>query len=430
MSYRRRDKHDDSPQEDSGASKDDFSHSKDDNRHSPYFVAKRHHTSVATHLGSIHYQALALVFVAWLAALHYFERIEVASVINKCQWTNWELWPLGTEPHRVAFLADPQIVDEYSYEGRPALLNYIIRRIADNYLHRNHRYIQQVLDPHTTIFLGDLFDGGREWDDDVWLNEYRRFNAVFPKQANRRTINIVAGNHDIGFEKIDHHVLHRFAQYFGDLNDYVELGNHTLVFLDTISLSHPDPVVNAAPKQFLDTINDKINTKFPRILLLHVPLYRFNDKSPCGPLREKQTPFPIQKGKQYQTVIEYDISQKVLATINPVVLFAGDDHDYCDIHQFYTFEDELRIAREIAAKSCAMTSGIKYPAIQLLSLNNPVDGHLNPIDSVGKPAGSSYPRNDLRSSDSTFTYNTELCYMPNPYKSLRVYGLIFESSAG
>ena len=41
--------------------------------------------------------------------------------------------------------------------------------------------IHSVLAPDTTIFLGDLFDGGRYWDDKQWIDEYKRFTKIFPK---------------------------------------------------------------------------------------------------------------------------------------------------------------------------------------------------------------------------------------------------------
>lgn len=241
-------------------------------------------------------------------------------------------------------------------------------------------------------FLGDLFDGGREWENKMWYEEYLRFNRIFPKKINRRTINSIPGNHDIGFESISPDVVNRFRTFFGETNDYIVIGNHSIVMLDTISLSHPNPKIHSAPTEFLETINEKLNPQLPRILLLHVPLYRFTETQVCGPLREKSGPFPVQKGKQYQTVIEYEISQRILRTIHPEIAFAGDDHDYCDITQPY---DNGISAREVTAKSAAMTGGIKHPAFQLLSLNT----------------------ND----NETETYKTEICYMPNAYHGVYTY---------
>lgn len=352
------------------------------------------------------WRVLAGLFTTWLLLIHYFERTNTKSVINSCQWNQWESWDEGATPHRVVFIADPQIVDDYSYANRPRFINYLIKKVTDNYLYRNNKFVQHFLDPDTTFFLGDLFDGGREWDDDnVWFEEYKRFSAIYPKKPHRRTYQGIPGNHDIGFEKIEPHKLARFNAFFGDTNDYVEIGNHSIVLLDTISLSSKDPEISTPPTKFLESLNDRLNPQLPRILLLHVPLARFPDQQLCGPHRESKRPFPLQRGYQYQTIIEHHISQTVLTTVHPEIAFAGDDHDYCDIQQPYVHNGESKMAREITVKSCAMSGGIKRPAIQLLSLNNPYD----PASRAAKGA----------------TFETEMCYMPLPYLPFKIYGVLF-----
>lgn len=348
------------------------------------------------------------VIVSWLLVVHYFERTHVKNVISSCQWDKWEEWDQLAQPHRVMLIADPQIVDEYSYPTRPYVFQWLIKKIADNYLHRNYLFGQNILDPDTNIFLGDLFDGGREWEDDRWFDEYKRYRKIFPKKVGRRTYDGIPGNHDIGFHTVDRKVSERFSQYFGESNEFVELGNHSIIMFDTISLSNSDPEIAAESLQFMDTLNSKLNDKLPRILLVHVPFYRFPDKQTCGPLREKKNlPFPIQKGVQYQTVIEYEISQRILSSLHPDIIFAGDDHDYCDIQQPYTYNNQNKIAREIACKSAAMTSGIRYPAIQLLSLYNPYDPQASNEDVT------------------RHTFETKMCYMPTPFYSMNAYFLTF-----
>lgn len=342
--------------------------------------------------------------VTWLVLVHYFERSHVKHTIKACRWNKWEQWDHDNPPHRVVLIADPQIVDEYSYPDKPWAVQWLMRTFADNYLHRNYMFASHLLDPDTTFFLGDLFDGGREWDDRRWFKEYKRYKRLFPSKVGRRTYDSIPGNHDIGFHTVHRNVSERFSQYFGNLNDYVEIGNHSIVMLDTISMSNSDPDIAAESVEFLEQINSKLNPQFPRVLLVHVPFYRFPDTQVCGPLREKKDkPFPLQRGNQYQTVIEYEISQRVLSVVHPDLIFAGDDHDYCDIQQPYTYDNENKIAREIAVKSAAMSSGIKYPAIQLLSLNNPTDSP---------------------SLVQQETFQTHMCYMPTPMLSIGVYFVV------
>ena len=130
--------------------------------------------------------------------------------------------------------------------------------------------LQTYLAPDSALFLGDLFDGGREWstptdkitksknpdkrwrkyDYKYWLKEYRRFNQIFPAtwsrgklvqnriDRGRRFIAELPGNHDLGFGKgIRLPVRQRFNAYFGDGNRIDIIGNHSFVSVDTVSLS-------------------------------------------------------------------------------------------------------------------------------------------------------------------------------------------------
>lgn len=132
--------------------------------------------------------------------------------------------------------------------------------------------IEQQLVPDSVLFLGDLFDGGREWatatsssplkeykkyGDKFWIKEFGRFGKIFFDQWNRppvkspgeargrRLIASLPGNHDLGFGfGIQAPVRRRFQAYFGRGNRVDVLGNHTFVSIDSVSLSamdQPDP---------------------------------------------------------------------------------------------------------------------------------------------------------------------------------------------
>ncbi len=155
-------------------------------------------------------------------------------------------------------------------------------RITDNFMRRSYIQLQTALHPDTLFFLGDLFDGGREWktahgdfDDpewakdhrpttekkllkewhrkygeEYWLREYARFGDIFydnwnlggdspgPGQRGRKLISSLPGNHDLGFgAEVKIPVRHRFIAYFGEPNRVDVIGNHTFVSVDTVSLS-------------------------------------------------------------------------------------------------------------------------------------------------------------------------------------------------
>lgn len=348
----------------------------------------------------VYWRHLFLLLCGWLVLINYYERSVVRRAMKNCSWDKWEEWPDQAQPHRVSLFADPQLMDSYSYPGRPRIINYLTSVVLDNYHRRNWKFVQYHLEPDTTFFLGDLFDGGRYWEDDEWFDEYRRFNEIFQKRPGSKTIASIPGNHDIGFgDSIIEKSLQRFKTYFGEPSSAVDFGNHTFVLLDTISLSDKaNPEVAAAPKAFLEEFAQRSHS-LPRIMLSHVPLYRNPTEQHCGDMRESKNPFPLQQGDQYQTVIDLGISQEVLAIVQPEILFSGDDHDYCHITHTYEVGAASKTAEEITVKSCAMNMGIQRPAIQLMSLYNP----------------------DELSSSQQKTYQTEICYLPDPFKAVKMY---------
>lgn len=132
-------------------------------------------------------------------------------------------------------------------------------------MRRTYSLFQTSLYPDSVFFLGDLFDGGREWStrttqspeeqyrkygQNFWLNEYDRFGSIFfghwgdagmeprPGQPGRKIISSLPGNHDLGFGRgIQASVRKRFNAYFGDGNRIDVIGNHTFVSIDSVSIS-------------------------------------------------------------------------------------------------------------------------------------------------------------------------------------------------
>ena len=183
-------------------------------------------------------------------------------------------------------------MDPHTYPGRPWPLSTFTVRYTDLYLKRVYSLLQQRLYPDTTIFLGDLFDGGREWSthvasnpdkrwkrygDKFWLKEYKRFGRIFfdpwvdagvtcrgSSTDRRKLLANLPGNHDLGFAAGIHKpVKDRFNAYFGDGNRVDVLGNHTFISLDTVSLSakeysDSDPEIWRPASDFLENIQGLI----------------------------------------------------------------------------------------------------------------------------------------------------------------------------
>lgn len=347
--------------------------------------------------------------LAWLTLIWFGERTYPYNSIQKCSWNQWENWTEAQQPARVALITDPQLVDAHTYSGRNWILQGITEYMTDLYLRRNWVYINEILDSDANAFVGDLFDGGREWEDRQWKQEFKRWNRIYTKPAYKKTIMSLPGNHDIGFgNTLVYSAWQRFGMYFGDPSSTHIIGNHTLVLLDTISMMNTEnSTIFQPPLDFIDSYTSgETFEKYPRILLTHVPLFRDPSLS-CGPHRESKRPLPFVRGHQYQTMISPETSDFILKSLRPTAVFSGDDHDACYVkHNFTTdFTDGSKLqenAEEYTIKSASMAMGVAHPAIQLLSLHNDIS---------------------RANSEQEKTFQTKLCYMPNPFYAIILYAL-------
>ena len=170
-------------------------------------------------------------------------------------------------------------MDPHTYPGRGWPFSRLTVLYTDRYIRKSFQQVQRRLDPDSVFFLGDLFDGGREWsppgaEDDgsgdkrwrgygqkYWFNEYRRFGRLFVdtwlkgagrlRGGERKIVTSLPGNHDLGLGNgIRIPVRNRFNAYFGAGNRIDLVGNHTFVSVDTVSLSAKDQIdpATGAPK--------------------------------------------------------------------------------------------------------------------------------------------------------------------------------------
>ncbi|KAL2755801.1 hypothetical protein ACRALDRAFT_1082099 [Sodiomyces alcalophilus JCM 7366] len=335
-----------------------------------------------------------LLFALWVFLLLWGEDWVFTNSVKSCRWDSWERWPSGSSPHHLILIADPQLIDPHTYPDRPWPLDDLTLLITDNYLRRVYTRLQSRLRPDSVFFLGDLFDGGREWKtatgdftdsrwsrehrprlekqyvkmwrknygEQFWLDEYARFGDIFfenwklggdkpgPWQRGRKLVASLPGNHDLGFgNEIKLPVRDRFYAHFGEGNRVDVVGNHSIVSVDTVSLSagssdtlrpadfkpifspideflrdvshakrraverelrfwrgepegpafkHAVEDAETADVDHLPSLKEAAdaNSELPTILLTHVPLYR-EPGTPCGPLRERWPPTPPPPGQ-------------------------------------------------------------------------------------------------------------------------------------
>jgi len=290
---------------------------------------------------------LRVVIVAWLVLVLYNEFGLFYRSIRKCNID-------GTE---IIIIADPQLVDEHTYNRRGILLR-LTKLYTDIYMRRNYFLISRYRSP-LHVFLGDLMDGGREIHDDLkWETEVRRFQSVFPSSHLRMN---VVGNHDIGFGNgVILESRKRFEEYFGSVNQEVTIGGYSVLSLDTPSISATDATIANQTAAFLERVSRQ-DTR--RIIFSHVPLARPLQHD-CGSLRESPHGIHATSGYQFQSLLSDDVSSKLLR-LKPRIIFSGDDHDYCEYLHYHETSNIL----EVSVKSFSWAMGVQYPGFQILSLN-------------------------------------------------------------
>ncbi|KAF5518818.1 Uncharacterized protein CGCA056_v009767 [Colletotrichum aenigma] len=464
-----------------------------------------------------------LLVCLWLLILLWGERWVFSSRVADCRWSNWESWPAGANPHHLIFVADPQITDPHSYPGRPWPLSELTVLITDNYLRRGFTQLQSQLIPDSLFFLGDLFDGGREWKtgkgdwadpewaaarrpkserphakewnehygDKYWLSEYERFGDIFFSdwaslggtkagnwQRGRKLVASLPGNHDLGYgDQVKVSVRERFASFFGDVNRVDVIGNHSIVSVDTLSLSASSSVqaergdlrpIHTPADVFLKDVKftkrkavekelrfwrgdveglgynhlvEDLETAdvenvptiapgedgpdFPTILLTHVPLYR-DPGTPCGPYREHWPPAKPPRGQKGPVIPDHrnaiSVSggyqyQNVLdedASVNLVKSVGNVVHVFSgDDHDYC---EVVHSPKKESVREITVKS-------MSMAMGVPTPGFLmvslyNPVDANGKPLPGAPEK----------TLQTHLCLLPNQLATYAKYvGFIFVS---
>lgn len=230
----------------------------------------------------------------------------------------------------------------------------------------------RLKDNNHLVFLGDLFDGGREWfkskssesgsgslDQEPsnapnYFSDYHRFKKIFPLPSFIDTF-YVAGNHDMGIgRQIVSDAVGVWRKLFSSSLDYsvdftIDLDGGNLakieyVVINSLSLatdgggshisSHQDTdngdngyeSLSLQTRQFLDQFAP--SSSRTKILFTHVPLHR-HPGTHCGSLRMNSKSIERGSGYQYRNMLNLANSQRVLNQIKPNLVFSGDDHDFC-----------------------------------------------------------------------------------------------------
>jgi hypothetical protein len=113
----------------------------------------------------------------WVAAVLWFEVGTFLWSLLGCRWpdktlsvsalnslngptSRSELQSKAYSKH-ILLVADPQVLDDRSYPGRPQWLMNLTRYIVDFNLRKSWNAVFMRFNPHVVIFMGDMMDNGR-----------------------------------------------------------------------------------------------------------------------------------------------------------------------------------------------------------------------------------------------------------------------------
>ncbi|CAO3638278.1 unnamed protein product [Cunninghamella blakesleeana] len=358
--------------------------------------------------------------VIWIITLLIGEWYLFIMAMKGCQWKSSYDSSIS-ELQRIAIIADPQVTDFYSYKGRNRFLMWFTEKYSDLYMKRSYKHLTNQLQPDASLFLGDLMDGGREWDDEGFNKQVDRFFNIFPQDRVNKNI-YTTGNHDIGIrDGIKNGVYLRFQSIFGSTSSIHPLAyNHTLVVLDTVLLTG-NQKNKPLQKESWDIINEmaqqqqrlkKLNQPSSSVLFSHVPFYR-PEGTFCGPLRVQSRPSIYQGyGYQYQNLLESRLSNFLLYHLQPKLIFSGDDHDFCNItHEYYDVDKNKKQAIEFTVPSFSMAQGVRSPGFMLLQ---PMNNNNNNNDND----------DEVTQQQQQDPFLSQLCWLPDQLGIFISYGII------
>ncbi|KAG9296874.1 hypothetical protein G9A89_006829 [Geosiphon pyriformis] len=292
-----------------------------------------------------------------------------------CQWK----WP--DSDARILLLADPQI------EGDAKIFRQGIRGEIDlfgNDLYFRHIYTSFVSrysffkpSPTHVILLGDLFSSQLVTDQE-FEKRVNRFKWIFgdPNSEYAHKLVNITGNHDIGYNfDMTRHRVDRWQRVFGPTNfvewildqDYIHLSEdnitheeergHQLVIINAQNIDGPamDEDLRAETWDFLDWIADERKEDYlsPFILVSHIPIYKPEGLCVDGPMTIYN-----QSYIEEQNHLSLNASEFILTRLRPRFIFAGHDHEGCDVtHVVRVINEETgKVEQEFVVREVTVRS--------------------------------------------------------------------------
>lgn len=326
-----------------------------------------------SHQGGSRTRIRASIAVAWIAILYWGEIHSHRIAQDGCQW------PEMNGGRRVMVVADPQLVDEYTYKqlGNGSYALAFTEAVCDAYVKRAFRTAVRKFQPQVFLFLGDLFGQGARSDDSVWHRLRRRVDAAlyWPRDNGASRYLNVAGNHDVGYSEVIRHypgILARFEKWYGTSNFVERIGGVDFVGVNAMVL---DGRGSAAEDTwaFIDGLaRNKGERSVPRVLLTHLPLP--NPLQKCGPHRNSAVIAGRRLGGpreiMYQDYLSEETTRRLLETVEPELILSGHDHDQCEVRHVYTADGGNAEVNEITVGTFSALNGNVDPSFLMLSIGD------------------------------------------------------------
>ncbi|KAL6308218.1 hypothetical protein BKA93DRAFT_766007 [Sparassis latifolia] len=352
-----------------------------------YFPRHARRSSLLSRLNAalLRFKLVNWLRLIWLTTVLWDELGIFHLSLAFCKWPDDDLPQQKETPTHVLLVSEPQV--RYIPASKRTLIARLRNFFYELTLQKNWSSVIR-LKPDLVVFLGDMINSVRALKTDTdYESQYRRFMDIFRLPPGVSAY-YLPGNNDVGLN-IDladsRQARRQFSTHFGPLNQQVLVHNHTFVLIDASGLVEEDyqraarnteydkwTAINGGPVHFVETLREQ-QVPWP-VLFTHIPLYR-PDTAACGLLRERGT---IRRGvgPGYQNVLGKKTTNFLLQTIQPSIVFSGDDRDYCE----YTHVPSLSAImgdqrptdiREVTVKSFSPYPTIRRPGFQLLSLISP-----------------------------------------------------------
>lgn len=216
-------------------------------------------------------------------------------------------------------------------------------------MERAFQSVLSVLAPDAALVLGDATDEGkwttfRQWEEDV-----ARFRRLFRNESEETRLEVVVGNHDIGFHnRMSSSRIRRFETEFGESNRLFFVKDQPFVMLNSMAFEDECHLCQSAEDKLQQIVRQLKTGEADRlqrrpILLSHFPLFRRNQEF-CSELDithelvQKLSEFEgdeLQDGVlrysniPHKDVVSREATNHLMSALNPAFVFSGHNHYHC-----------------------------------------------------------------------------------------------------